>query len=265
MCGRFTVHAEAGGTWADGGAADGGDAHAAGAAGEVAADAAGARAAAVGAIAAAFAADVAPIRAARLPRYNIAPTEDAAVVIAAPGGRRAGPMRWGLLPHWARDAGAGARMINARAETVGARAAFRESFRARRCLVPASGFYEWEARPSGKQPWWIHRPDRSLFAMAGIWSAWRTPDGDRIATFAVLTRSAPSSIRWLHDRVPVILPDAVWDDWLARGATTGALNALLDGTESPELHFHPVSRAVNRAGWDDPTCIEKVALTPALL
>ncbi|MDE2784801.1 MAG: SOS response-associated peptidase [Gemmatimonadota bacterium] len=210
------------------------------------------------AIADAFAADVTPIRSTHLPRYNIAPTEEAPVVIAARGGRRAGPMRWGLLPHWARDPRAGTRMINARAETVATRSAFSESFRARRCLVPASGFYEWESRPSGKQPWWIHRPGGSLFAMAGIWSVWPAPDGARIATFAILTRSAPSSIRWLHDRVPVILEDTVWDDWLARGSTTPVLTSVLDGAGQPELELHPVSRAVNRAGWDEPACIERV-------
>lgn len=212
------------------------------------------------AIAEAFAADIALIRPIRLPRYNIAPTEETPVVIAAGGGRRAGPMRWGLLPHWARDLRAGARMINARAETVATRSAFSESFRARRCLVPASGFYEWESRPSGKQPWWIHRPDGSPFAIAGIWSVWPAPDGTRIATFAILTRSAPSSIRWLHDRIPVILTETVWDDWLARGTTTPVLNAVLKDAEPPELRLHPVSRAVNRAGWDEPACIERVEL-----
>ena len=212
------------------------------------------------AIANAFTADVAPIRPVHRPRYNIAPTEDAPVVVAARGGRRAGPMRWGLLPHWAGDPRAGARMINARAETVATRGAFSESFSARRCLVPASGFYEWESRPSGKQPWWIHRPDGSLFAMAGIWSVWSAPDGMRIATFAILTRSAPASIRWLHDRVPVILREIVWDDWLAPGTTVPFLNAVLEEAEPPELHLHPVSRAVNRAGHDEPTCIERVEL-----
>lgn len=212
------------------------------------------------AIANAFTADVTPIRPVHRPRYNIAPTEHVPVVVAAPGGRRAGPMRWGLLPHWARDPRAGARMINARAETVATRGAFSESFRARRCLVPATGFYEWESRPSGRQPWWVHRPDGSLFAMAGIWSAWPAPDGTRIATFAILTRSAPSSIRWLHDRVPVILRKIVWDDWLARGTTVPALNAVLEDTEPLELQFHPVSRAVNRAGYDEPACIERVEL-----
>ena len=213
------------------------------------------------AIAGAFAADIGPIRAIHQPRFNIAPTDEAPVVIAVPGGKRAGPMRWGLLPHWAKDPRSGARMINARSETVATRSAFRESFVARRCLVPADGFYEWESRPSGKQPWWIHRPDASLFGMAGIWSLWTPPDGARTATFAILTRAAPTSIRWLHDRVPVILQEPAWDDWLARGTTASVLKAILKGAEPPEMHFHPVSPAVNRAGHDGPGCIEKVELS----
>ncbi len=212
------------------------------------------------ALAAAFAADIDPIRAIHRPRYNIAPTDQAPIVIAVPGGRRAGPMRWGLLPHWAKDPRAGARMINARSETVARRSAFRESFLARRCLVPADGFYEWEARVSGKQPYWIHQRDRVLFGMAGIWSLWAPTGGDRIATFSILTRSAPRSIQWLHDRVPVILPEPAWDDWLARGTPASVLQEILGAADPPELQLHPVSRAVNRAGHDEPGCVEQVEL-----
>ncbi len=212
------------------------------------------------ALAAAFAADIDPVRAIHRPRYNIAPTDQAPIVIAVPGGRRAGPMRWGLLPHWAKDPRAGARMINARSETVARRSAFRESFLARRCLVPADGFYEWEARASGKQPYWIHQRDRFLFGMAGIWSFWAPPGGDRIATFSILTRSAPPSIQWLHDRVPVILPEPAWDDWLARGTPASLLQEILGAADPPELQLHPVSRAVNRAGHDEPGCVEPVEL-----
>ena len=212
------------------------------------------------AVAAAFSADVDPLRALHRPRYNVAPTDQAPAVIAAPGGRRAGPMRWGLLPHWAKDPRAGARMINARSETVATRSAFRDSFLARRCLVPADGFYEWEARASGKQPYWIHQRGRTLFGMAGIWSPWTPPGGDRIATFSILTRSAPPSLRWLHDRVPVILPEPAWDDWLARVTAASVLHGILAAADSPELRFHPVSRAVNRAGHDEPGCVGRVAL-----
>ncbi len=194
------------------------------------------------------------------PRYNIAPTDEVPVVIAAPEGRRAGPMRWGLVPRWADSPRIGARMINARSETVATRSAFRESFRARRCLVPADGFYEWEARATGKQPYWIHRPGSALFAMAGIWALWGGGDGDRLATFSILTRGAPEPIRWLHDRVPVILPERRWTDWLVRGTVVESLHAIVAEADTPELRLHPVGRAVNRAGYEDPNCIEEVAL-----
>ena len=219
-----------------------------------------------GAIAEAFGAGIELLRDVPLPRYNVAPTDEVPVVIAAPEGRRAGPMRWGLVPHWAESPKVGARMINARAESVLNRKAYRESFLARRCLVPADGFYEWEARASGKQPYWIHRPGSRLFAMAGIWALWRPPGetrparGLRLATFSVLTRAAPPEINWLHDRVPVILPETVWDDWLARGTTPGVLTAILAETLPPDLRLHPVSRAVNRAGYDEPDCIGEVEL-----
>ena len=236
-----------------------------------------------GAIREAFGAATEPLRDVRLPRYNVAPTDEAPVVIAAPEGRRAGPMRWGLVPHWAESPRVGARMINARSESVATRAAYRESFLARRCLVPADGFYEWESRASGKQPYWIHRPGAGLFAMAGVWALWgadggprgregqrsrgraasagaRGRRGARLATFSILTRAAPPALGWLHDRVPVILPEGVWDDWLARGTTRRSLLAILAEASVPELRHHPVSRAVNRAGYDELVCIEAVDL-----
>ena len=209
----------------------------------------------VDAIADAFAAEVTPGFRDHRPRYNIAPTEDAPVVIAAPGGRRAGLMRWGLVPHWAESPRVGPRMINARSETVDSRRAFRESFVARRCLVPADGFYEWESRPSGKQPYWIHPAAGGMLAFAGIWSAWRSPSGSRLMTFSILTRDAPRTIRWLHDRVPTVLPARRWDDWLAQGTTPELLRGILDGAEPPALNLHPVSRSVNRAGYDEPDCV----------
>lgn len=210
----------------------------------------------VDAVAGAFRAEIAPPLRHHRPRYNIAPTEDAPIVIAARGGgRRAGLMRWGLVPHWAESPRVGPRMINARSETVDRRSAFRESFLARRCLVPADGFYEWESRPSGKQPYWLHLAGREMFAMAGIWSSWRSRTGSRLLTFSILTRDAPAAIRRLHDRVPVILPPHNWDDWLAQGTTSAALQAILNAAEPPDLNLHPVSRSVNRAGYDEPDCV----------
>lgn len=214
----------------------------------------------LGHVAETFKAEISPALGVFHPRYNIAPTDEVPVVIAAPEGRRAGPMRWGLVPHWADSPRVGPRLINARSETVASRSAFRDSFLARRCLVPADGFYEWEARATGKQPYWIHRPGSALFAMAGIWALWGV-GGDRLATFSILTRDAPHPIRWLHDRVPVILPEQSWTDWLARGPVVNSLHEIVAGADTPELRAHPVARAVNRAGYEDPDCIVEVALS----
>ena len=116
------------------------------------------------------------------------------------------------------------------------------------------------ARGREGQPYRIHRPGSALFAMAGIWALWRGDGGAPLATFSILTRDAPIPIRWLHHRVPVILPDPHWTDWLARGTAPETLHAILADTEPPELRLHPVARAVNRAGYDEPDCIEEVEL-----
>ena len=209
--------------------------------------------------AAVFEASVAPALAGFEPRYNIAPSEDAPVVIAAPEGRRMGPMSWGLAAHGGRRRSLGRLLINARSETVARRPSFREAFLARRCLVPADGFYEWEDGPEGRQPYWIHRPDRALFAMAAIWSSARRrqngPDTSARATFAILTRAAPESIAWLHDRAPVILPGASWSAWLGSATGAGELQDLLASAEPPDLATRPVSRKVNRAGYEGSRCI----------
>ena len=212
------------------------------------------------AIAEAFEADIGPLATVHEPRYNIAPTQDAPVVISADGGRRCGLMRWGLVPHWADSPAVGSRMINARVESVRTRPAFKDAFQRKRCLVPADGFYEWEDRASGKQPYWIHRRDADLLAFAGLWATWMAPDDVRVHTFCILTRAAPSSISWLHDRAPVILPPDAWTDWLAKGQAPESLEALLNGAKAPMLMAHPVSRRVNKADYDEPDCTDEVDL-----
>ena len=206
-----------------------------------------------------FGASVAPGLAGFGPRYNIAPTEDAPVVIAAPEGRRMGPMSWGLAQRGWRGRRSGRLLINARSETVARRPSFREDFLARRCLVPADGFYEWQDRPEGRQPYWIHRSDHALFAMAAIWSPARRQqnglDTSTSATFAVLTRAAPESIAWLHDRAPVILPGPSWTEWLCSATRPEELQNLLASAEPPDLATRPVSRKVNRAGYEGSRCI----------
>lgn len=196
------------------------------------------------------------------PRYNIAPTQSAPVVVGSRGKRRAGFLRWGLVPHWAGHPGDGARMINARSETVADKPAFRDSFLSRRCLVPADGFYEWEARPGGKQPFWIYPEDRPLLALAGIWARWTGPDGGALHTYSILTREAPPELAWLHDRVPLILGPGAWDDWLARGTDPEVLRGVMDRAPHPPLISHPVSRKVNHAAYDEADCLDEVEDDP---
>lgn len=192
------------------------------------------------------------------PRYNVAPTQSAPAIVAGADGRFAGLLRWGLVPHWAKDLSDGARMINARSETVAERSAYRESFLSRRCLIPADGFYEWASGPGGKQPHWIYEEGRGLFAFAAIWARWTPPGGERIHTFSILTRGAPEGLAWLHDRVPLILPPGAWTDWLARGTDPDVLRDIMASSPHPTLRSHPVSRRVNHATYDEPDCTEEV-------
>lgn len=214
----------------------------------------------VDAIADVFEAEVEPIRASHEARYNVAPTQVAPAIVAAPTGRRVGFMRWGLVPHWANDLSVGPKMINARSETVATRPAYRDSFLRKRCLIPADGFYEWEAVGSKKQPHWIYRSGKPLFGFAGIWSTWVEATGEKVHTFSILTRPAPEPLAWLHDRVPVILPPTLWDDWLARGTAPERLEEVLKSSVTPVLQSHPVTRRVNQAGYESPDCTDEVEL-----
>lgn len=201
------------------------------------------------------------------PRYNLAPTQDAPIVVRGrEGERRLGLMRWGLVPGWADDPSIGGRLINARAETAAGKPAFRDAFAERRCLVPADGFYEWQRRPapSGgkpvKVPWWIHRPGRRPFAFAGLWERWRSAGGGSpLVTFTILTTEPNERVRPLHDRMPVILPDrAAEDRWLSPDARADDLAELLTPVAGDYLEAWPVSTAVNRPANDAPELIERL-------
>lgn len=194
------------------------------------------------------------------PRYNVCPTDNAPVVARRKDERSMGLLRWGLVPHWADDPSIGSRLINARSETASRKPAFRDAFRRRRCLVPADGFYEWKAEGGGegaKTPYWIHRPDRRPFAMAGLWDRWEPAEGDPLHTFTILTRDAVPELRDLHARMPVLLDEEGRRRWLDPRSDSESLSAVLRRRPGP-LRFHPVSRRVNRPGHDDPSCIEPV-------
>ena len=153
------------------------------------------------------------------PRYNIAPTQTVPIVRQKDGGgRELALVRWGLIPSWAKEAGIGGRLINARAETVAEKPAFRGAFRKRRALVPADGFYEWRKREGDrpKQPLLVRRRDGQPFAFAGLWEHWRGPEGE-VETCTILTTEANAALAPIHDRMPVILDPACYDRWLDPG------------------------------------------------
>ncbi len=197
------------------------------------------------------------------PRYNIAPTQEVAIVRARPaGGRELAFVHWGLVPHWAKERGIGNRMINARAETLAEKPAFRDSFKRHRCLIPADGFYEWQKVGAAKQPWLVRRRDGAPFAFAGLWSRWRDPAGpESLDSTAIVTTNANPLVAPIHDRMPVILPPESWASWLDPGSHDRVrLDPLLIPFDPAAMEAFPVSRRVNRPANDDPACLEPATL-----
>jgi len=200
------------------------------------------------------------------PRYNIAPGQSVlAIRVDAEARRIAVSVRWGLVPFWAKDPGIGARMINARSETVAQKPAFRAAFRARRCLLPADGFYEWAQRGSGKQAFYIGLREPGPFAFAALWESWKAPSSEESDTAAVghaletctlLTTDANACLREIHDRMPVILPTSDHAQWLdPGGCDPEALQSLLRPLPDRAVTFHPVSNRVNSVRFDDIACV----------
>jgi len=149
------------------------------------------------------------------PRFNVAPTDDALVVVQRGDRRAITAYRWGLIPHWADAAKVGSRMFNARAETLTTSPAFRDAFQRKRCLVPVDGFYEWHREGARRQPFAIARDDGRPLALAGLWSGWRDPKADRVVrTFTIITTRPNDQLAGLHDRMPVVVPDEAWERWL---------------------------------------------------
>jgi putative SOS response-associated peptidase YedK len=202
------------------------------------------------------------------PRYNVAPSDDVvAVTTDREGAPRGELLRWGLVPHWAKDAKIGPRLINARGESVAEKPAFRDAFARRRCLIVADGFYEWQAREGQrrKQPWWIAREDHAPFAFAGLWSTWRLkdePDAPLLRTCTIVTTQASAALSAIHERMPVILDQSTEELWLSHDAEPAALQDLLrpfDHTAAREVGF-----AVNDAHHDAPDCLDPPQDEPAL-
>lgn len=195
-----------------------------------------------------------------VPRYNLAPGQPALVVRTdGRGGREAALLLWGFLPSWAKASDPGARHINARAETAAERPAFRAAFRARRCLVPASGFYEWRPAGKRKQPYCVRRANGGLLAFAGLWERWSGAEGE-IETFAILTAPARGGLRHLHPRAPAILPPEAYGPWLegTPEVAAAALDRAVHRDPGAALVAYPVSNRINRVEADDADLIQPI-------
>jgi putative SOS response-associated peptidase YedK len=186
------------------------------------------------------------------PRHNIAPTQPIPVIIIENGVRHFRLMRWGLLPAWVKDPGKFTLLINARAETVKEKPAFKNAMRRRRCLVPADGYYEWQASEQRKRPHFIHRRDGQPVGLAGLAETWIGPNGEELDTVAIVTALASTDLAVLHDRVPVTIAPGDFDRWLdCRDDDVEAVMALLTAPEEGVFAWHQVSTRVNRAANDD--------------
>lgn len=193
------------------------------------------------------------------PRYNIAPTQPVLTVVQTSDDskRLARLLRWGLIPMWAEGPNAGTRMINARAETVATKPAFRRAFRERRCLVLADGFYEWQRQNHHKQPFYIRLRDGRPFAFAGLWERWVPPDGQPLDSCTIITTVANDLIKPLHVRMPVLLAPGNYDVWLDPSFREAEhLQALLHPYAADEMMTYPVSTRVNNPANDSPECVE---------
>ena len=188
--------------------------------------------------------------------YNIAPTQDVLTVVGGET-RRGGFMRWGLVPWWAKNASIGNRMINARAETVAERPAFRDALRRRRCLVLADGFYEWQRAGNARRPMRVVMRTGEPFAFAGLWSVWKDPDGNRIPSCAIITTAANDLLRPVHDRMPVVLPKEMEEFWLDPTVDDpNMLASVLAPYSDDAMDVYEVSALVNSAANDGPEVIE---------
>jgi len=194
--------------------------------------------------------------------WNLAPTDPLPVVRydIMDGQRSLDVMRWGLVPFWAKDIKVGFANINAKAEGIEKKPAFREAFRQRRCLVPVDNFYEWKKTPSGKQPYAIALKGSGLMALAGLWESWRSPAGERVRSFAIVTTEPNELCAELHNRMPVVLKPEAWPEWLGEGpADETRLKSLLAPYPSDDMMCWPVSTRVGSVKNNDPSLIEPVA------
>jgi putative SOS response-associated peptidase YedK len=198
-----------------------------------------------------------------IPRYNVAPTQPVPVIRQNPKEpvRKLSLMRWGLIPSWANDSSAVARMINTRAETAAAKPAFRDALKSRRCLIPADAFYEWMRTGKTKQPYCFEVNQGELFAFAGLWDRWKNPGGDWIKSCSILTTTPNAVTSGVHDRMPVILDPENYEVWLDPGMQNViAASELLKPYDARLMRRYPVSTRINSVVNDDVECCRSVEL-----
>ena len=188
--------------------------------------------------------------------YNIAPSQMIPVVRATEQGKELAFLKWGLIPSWAKDPAIGAKLINARMETLADKPAFRSAFRRRHCLVPADAFYEWKATGGRKQPYCIRMADQKLFGMAGLWEHWVDTAGETVETCTIITMEANDLVRDLHDRMPLIIQPSDYGAWL--DASNPDAHRLLKPFPSEQMSYFPVSTRVNSVRNDDAECLAPV-------
>jgi len=192
-------------------------------------------------------------------QFNIAPTQKALVVAHGQNGYEAKAFRWGLVPSWAKDLKLGAKTINARAETVATKPSFRNAFKKRRCLVPASGYFEWKGESPNKQPYFIHDPAGDLLMFAGLWEGWRaSQDEEWTHTFTIITGEPGKVSGDIHDRQPVILPPDLWEVWMD-GSPEDA-SATLAAAPEADLVYYPVPKAVGSPKNKGPELVTPISL-----
>lgn len=192
------------------------------------------------------------------PRFNIAPGQLILAARDSEGGRRAAMLKWGLVPSWAKDPSIGYKMINARAESVSEKPAFKRAFEKRRCIIPADSFYEWRKEGKAKIPMRFCLRSRRVFAFAGLWEGYTSGDGETLFTCTIVTTAANELVQPIHDRMPVILTGAAIDQWLDRDLPGEGVRPLLRPYPAEEMEAYEVSPRVNSVANDDPDLIEPV-------
>ncbi len=193
---------------------------------------------------------------AALARYNVAPATEQLVILSEGGQRVARWHHWGLIPHWAKDQAIGYKTINARGESVASKPAFRAAFRQRRCLVPATGYYEWKVADGGKQPYLIRLKSGELFSFAGLWERWNGPEGE-VRSFTIITTEPNALMARIHDRMPAIIPREHYARWLDPALQDPAeIQPMIASYPAGALQAIPIGRQINNACNQGPELIE---------